>query len=184
MSWTVKEQEKAVSDLQAYIEEVNQAFEVYVNALRSNQNPLAAQAGLEDALRRWRMSIDRLRAKSETLTASEGVLDTMNQLIAGVQEEKKLLAKLESESVTRLDQANSVNPKTTQSPYTNILGLQRTFRASTRDNIMIATIVFAVLAIGIVGFVGYRAVAAAPGEFSPQSYPGRGGARGTVTAPR
>lgn len=177
MSWASQDQEKAVADMMSYIEQTNAAFETYVNALRSNQNPLAAQAGLEDVLRRWRQSIDRLRAKSETLTMSEGVLDSLNQLIATVQEESSLLSKLQSESVTRTDQAASVNPKITQSPYTNILGLQRTFRGSTRTNIMIATIVFSILAIGVVGYVGYRAATAAPGELSPPSYPGRGGAR-------
>lgn len=173
MSWTPQDQELAVAEMVAYITETNLAFETHINALRSGQNPLAAQAALEDVLRRWRLSIDRLRAKSETLTQSEGLLDSLNQLIATVQEESSLLSKLQSEAVTRTDQATSVNPKVVPSPYTNILGLQRTFRQSTRNNILIATIVFAVLAIGIAGYAGFRAFTAG----SPPSYPGRGGAR-------
>lgn len=179
MSWTAQDQEAAIAELMMYITEVNAGFEAYINGLQSGQ-PAQTLAALEDVLRRWRQSIQKLRTRSDTLIMSEGVIDALNQIVATVQDEKALLAKLRSESVTRTDQAGSVNPKTTPSPYTNILGLQRTFRSSTRQNIMIATIVFAVVAIGLVGFLGYQA---AVGGLGQPSYPGTstmtGGARGS-----
>lgn len=179
MSWSAQDQEAAIVEMIMYIEQTNAAFEAYVNGLQSGQ-PQQTLAALEDVLRRWRQSIQKLRVQTDTLIMSEGVIDALNQIVATVEDEKALLTKLRSESVTRTDQAVSVNPKVTPSPYTNILGLQRTFRSSTRQGIMIATIVFAVLAVGLVGYLGYQAVAGGLGE---ASYPGvaRGGARDGIS---
>jgi septal ring factor EnvC (AmiA/AmiB activator) len=176
MSWTQAQQDAAVATMMSHIEETNTAFEAWYNGLQGGQ-PAQTQAALEDVLRRWRASIQQLRATSDTLMASEGELDAMQQMIKEVEDQKSLLAKLQSENGTRVDQAVSVNPKITASPYTNLLFLQRTFRPSTRMGILIATIVFAVLALAVVGFIVYRFVVLG-GDAAPASYPSAQGGGG------
>jgi hypothetical protein len=129
----------------------------YVRAMESWKSAAAAgnsdqgQAQVDDVLRRWRDFAERLQAGS--LTAATGV---MEQLSAGLQEVAELrdtLADLQAQAVTRTEQATSVNPKVTASPYVNILGLQRTFRDSTRQGLLIASIVLGILALGALGFL-------------------------------
>jgi len=52
-----------------------------------------------------------------------------------------------------------VNPKITQSPYVNILGLRRNFRQSTRVGLIVASSIFGALALGMLGYAGYASVA-------------------------
>ncbi len=80
----------------------------------------------------------------------------MERLSASLQEVAELrdtLADLQAQAVTRTEQADSVNPKVTPSPYVNILGLQRTFRDSTRQGLLLASIVIGALALIALGFL-------------------------------
>jgi len=180
MSWSTSDQAAAVAEFQNFTQQTQAAYAAYESGLRSGV-PGTTQAALEDVLRRWRGALQVLRARSDGMVANESTVDNMNQLVASIQEEKAILRKLRSEAVTRGDQASSVNPKVRPSPYVNILGLQRTFRPSTRMNIMIASIVFGVLAVSIAGFMGYRVATGGIAAAMPASYPGssfsRGGAR-------
>lgn len=144
-----------MAQMMQYIAQVNSAFEAWENSLRSGQQN-QSQAALEEVLRQWRASIAQLRGTSDSLMMSEGELDSMGSTIRELTDLQSTLKKLQSENVTRVDQAVSVNPKVTASPYTNILGLQRTFRPSTRTGLLIAAIVFAVAAFGIAAYMGFQ----------------------------
>lgn len=162
MSWTQANQDAAVAQMIEYIEQTNAAFEAWYNSLQSGQQN-QSQAALEEVLRRWRASLAQLRAESDSLMANDGQLEAMGAIVKEVSDLQATLQKLQSESGTRTDQAVSVNPKVTVSPYTNILGLQRTFRSSTRTGLLIAAIVFACLAIGLAGYIIYRLLGPAIG---------------------
>lgn len=139
------------------MQEFNEKYTAWVNNVQAG-NPGQSQAAVEDVLRRWRQYSEELRAQSETVMSNEGVMDALAMLVSQVADEKSTLAKLQSEAVTRTDQADTLNPKTRPSPYTNILGLQRTFRGPTRTGVLIASIVFGVLALAVLGFLTYRVV--------------------------
>jgi hypothetical protein len=53
--------------------------------------------------------------------------------------------------MTRDEQAYSVNPKITNSPYVNILGLRRSFRDTTQTGLIVASTLFGILALGLIG---------------------------------
>lgn len=158
MPWGKANQEAAVAQMMAHIEQTNAAFEAWYNSLQSGQQN-QSQAALEEVLRKWRASLAQLRAESDALMMNEGQLDALGAIVQEVTDLQSTLQKLQSENGTRTDQAVSVNPKVTATPYTNILGLQRTFRSSTRTGLLIAAIVFACLAIGLAGYIIYRLVA-------------------------
>jgi hypothetical protein len=178
MSWTPAQQAAATTTMMNYIAQVNQQFEAWIQALQSGTQD-QSKAALEETLRQWRASIQQLRATSDSLTMSEGELEQLNTLIREVVDLQSVLNKLRSEAGTRADQANSVNPKVRASPYTNLLGLQRTFRPSARTGLLITTIVLAVLALAILGFIVYRVVAkgsaAAPASYVAVGQTGGGG---------
>lgn len=178
MTWTQANQDAAVAQMISYIQQTNAAFEAWYNSLQSGQQN-QSQAALEEVLRQWRASLARLRAESDALMMNEGQLDALGTIVKEVSDLQSTLQKLQSESATRTDQAVSVNPKVVPSPYTNILGLQRTFRSSTRTGLLIATIVFAVLALGLAGYIIYRLVAPllAGGETSSSTMVGGGRGR-------
>lgn len=110
------------------------------------------QLSVEVALNKWRGHITDLLEKSGNVMDHH--VDTIGVLATQVADEKIILQKLRSEAGTRVDQANTVNPKIAGIPATNILGLNRTFRSSTRLLLLIFSIVLGVLAgIGLVYFV-------------------------------
>lgn len=166
MSWSPAKQQAAVEAMMSYIERTNAAFEAWYNSMRSGQQN-QSQAALEEVLRQWRASLAELRATSDSLMMNEGGLDALNTMVREVAELQTTLKRLQSEHGTRVDQAVSVNPKVVPSPYTNILGLQRTFRPSTRTGLLIAAIVFAVLALVVAGYMIYQLVSSARPE-APQ----------------
>lgn len=173
MSWSQAQQDSATQQMLGYIQETNTAFEAWYNSLQSGQQN-QSQAALEEVLRRWRASLAQLRATSDGLMMNEGELDALGAIIREVSDLQSTLQKLQSENGTRTDQAVSVNPKVVPSPYTNILWLNRTFRSSTRTALLIATIVFAVLAFGVAGYIIYRFVTEGFAA-APASYPGQSG---------
>jgi len=182
MPWTEADQAAATTTMNGHIEDVSKKYSAYISAVSGGGTPSAAAnalSALKEAMSEWQTDINLLRTTSDTLASNEQMIDDVNQLVASMSEEKALLKKLRSEAVTRGDQASSVNPKVTASPYTNILGLQRTFKGHTRTNITIAAILFGVLASSTAVFMVYRVATQGLSGAMPASYPGvvRGGAR-------
>lgn len=156
-----KGMQAAAAEARADLVRFNQEFEnnmsAWENGLRSLQNG-QWQAATEDTLRRWRGNVDALKEKSEMLEASDSKLADLERLVGTIAEEKMDLDNLKGKAATREEQADSLNPKSRPSPYTNILGLGRTFRASTRWTIWILSIVFGLLALGVLGFLIWQIV--------------------------
>jgi hypothetical protein len=75
------------------------------------------------------------------------VIDTIGPLAEQVVEQKEILKKLQGIAGTRDDQVSSLNPKSTPSPYVNMLGLQRTFRPGTRTAILWTGVFFGFLTL-------------------------------------
>ena len=177
MPWTAQQQAEADAEVAAFIIEFDEKWLAWRAAIQSGV-PTAStgQAAVEDVVRRWQQSLAQLKGQSDIIMSNDNTMDELGQLAVQVAEEKNTLRKLRSEAGTRTDQADSVNPKSRASPYTNLLGLDRVFRSSTRFGILIASIVFGVLALGTLGFLIYRIVIS--GEIIPTSYiSSSGGAR-------
>ena len=172
MSWNDQMQKDAEKTRMDYTTEFSDKLGAWINAVKSGVegNGLAA---VEDVLRRWRQSVAQLQSQSDVILSNDNIMEELSTLASQVASEKATLAKLKGEAVTRTDQADSVNPKIRGSPYTNILGLQRQFRSSTRFAILIASIVFGVLALCVLGFLVYRVVQT--GSLSPTGYAQAGG---------
>lgn len=98
-------------------------------------------AAVQEAVRRSQADITKVSEKAATLAESQQTL-------------QDLLAK----QGTRDEQASSVNPKVTQSPYVNILGLRRNFRQNTRVGLIVASVAFGVLALGALGYYITRSI--------------------------
>ena len=90
--------------------------------------------------------------------SDQGVMDMLGAMVAEVEEQKQILESLQSEAGTRGGQADSLNPKVRPSPYTNILGLQRTFRTGTRTGILILSIVIGALSLATLGYLVYNVI--------------------------
>jgi hypothetical protein len=159
--WDAHKQSKAQEDFDRAVAGFEQAMGAWKDALRTGNTTQAtiAEAAVEEVLREWRQYITTLREQVAIASSTDhDGINTLSQRVQDLMEQKSMLAKLQSERVTRDEQATSVNPKTVPSPYTNILGLQRTFRNSTRQGIIIAAIVFGLVALGILGYVIYAMV--------------------------
>ena len=156
MPWTAQQQAEAEQRSAAFRADYVAKLDAWRNLVQSGA-PTAAtgQAALEDVVRRWQQSVTALQAQSDSLMSNESAMDQLGQLANQVAEEKVTLRRLRGEAGTRSDQADSVNPKIRGSPYTNILGLNRTFRDSTRHGILAASIVFGVAALGTLGYLVY-----------------------------
>jgi hypothetical protein len=148
MPWTQEMHVAAQGRLNGLVQEYQAALADWQNGVQSG-NPAQHEANVHDVLRRWRQFTNDLRAQSEAATANQGVMDLLGQLVAEVGDQQQILARLRSEAGTRVDQADSLNPKVRPSPYTNILGLQRTFRDSTRTAIFWVAVVFGALALAV-----------------------------------
>lgn len=159
MPWTEQNQRDAEHGAEGYSTEFNEKWTAWRNAIQAGVPTVASnQAAVEDVVRRWQQSLAALKSQSDAITSNENVMDELGQLAVQVAEEKTLLRKLRSEAGTRIDQADSVNPKVRSSPYTNLLGLNRVFRDSTRFGILMASIVFGILSLGSLGFLVYSVV--------------------------
>lgn len=155
MSWSIERQNAAQQTISEFAQEYQDKMAQWQNAVQGGQST-QGEAAVQDVLRRWRQFTIDLQSQSTAATQNQAVMDILAQLVNDVAEQKKILAELESEAVTRVDQADSLNPKVRNSPYTNILGLQRTFRDSTRTAILIASVIFGVLALGVLSFLIYQ----------------------------
>lgn len=157
MPWTQDMHVAAQARLDGLSQEYQTALTAWQNGVQAG-NPAQYEAQVQDILRRWRQFTNDLRAQSEAATANQGVMDLLGQLVAEVGDQQQTLTRLRSEAGTRADQADSLNPKVRPSPYTNILGLQRTFRESTRTAIFWVAIVFGALALGVLGYLGVNLI--------------------------
>lgn len=174
MRWTESDHRGAEQESEQYAAEFNEKWMAWKNAVQSGA-PTAAnnQAVVEEVVRRWRQNVALLRQKSDDIMSNENLMDDLGQLATQVADEKVTLHRLRGKAVTRGDQADSVNPKVRASPYTNLLGLNRVFRDSTRFSILIASIVFGVLSLGSLGYLVYRITAS--GALVPMGYQQSGG---------
>lgn len=158
MSWTPEKQANANEKMLFFEQEFDTAIMAWVNGIQTN-NPQAFKNQVDETLRKWRAFTENLQMESETVMANQGVMNVLADLVEEMSEQKRILERLKSESITRTDQAASLNPKNTNSPYINILGLQRSFSSSTRTAILIAAIVFGVISLVLLGSVGYYTLA-------------------------
>jgi hypothetical protein len=157
MSWSPDEQAAEQKQFDNFMDEFGKTFGGWRDGIQAG-SPAQGQAATEEVLRRWRKHVEELRARSDQMLAASEQMDSLQGLARQVAEEKAALKELRNEAGTRAGQAGSVNPKVKASPYVNILGLQRTFRQSTRDVLLGLSIAFGVLAIGTLGFLVYQVV--------------------------
>jgi hypothetical protein len=157
MSWTKERQDSAQKQISEFLVEYQNTMDLWKNSVQAGQST-QGEAAVQDVLRRWRQFTTNLQEQSTSATTNQSIMDILGQLVSDVGEQKQILAELESEAITRVDQADSLNPKVRNSPYTNILGLNRTFRESTRMAILIASVVFGVLALATLGFLVYQMI--------------------------
>jgi len=113
----------------------------------------ASRSRVDTSLRNWRSYVNR-----KITSASGNAPDPVSILAARVAEERETLRKLREQQGTGTEQAISLNPKVVPSPYVNILNLRRNFRYNTKVGIIVATVIFGILALGSVGFLVYRIV--------------------------
>lgn len=136
--------ESAAQQSDAFKQQFETEYEAWRNGIQAGQ-PAQYEASVSSILDKWWAFTNQLSGQVES--EQDGTSAVVADLVKELETQKQVLAELQSESITRGDQADSVNPKSKPSPYTNILGLQRTFRESTRSNIFVATLIFAALAL-------------------------------------
>jgi hypothetical protein len=118
----------------------------YPGTTTSGPTQASAITNLQRTLDSWNTAV---RA---SLSKSQADITIVSQKAALLAELNQELKDLKSKQITRDQQAVSVNPKITQSPYVNILGLRRNFRYNTRVGLIVASVTFGVLALGVLGY--------------------------------
>lgn len=163
--WTAQNQAEAEATLANFEEEYRVAYGNWYSLVQSGGSSAQGQAAVEDVLRRWRGALEKLRDQSKITQMGEGTtLDVLHTLVGELNEQKAVLADLQSRYGTATEQASTLNPKVRSSPYTNLLGLDRVFKPSTRLHIIIAAIVFAVLALGALIWLVYGMIVIPAGQ--------------------
>ena len=157
MPWTAEQQATAKEKLTNFETEYTGAISAWQNNVQSGSNG-QYEAQIQDILRRWRQFTSDLQEQSSMALSDQGVMDMLGAMVAEVEEQKQILESLQSEAGTRGGQADSLNPKVRPSPYTNILGLQRTFRTGTRTGILILSIVIGALSLATLGYLVYNVI--------------------------
>jgi hypothetical protein len=158
MPWTQSQQIAVESTAAGFASEYATAVNTWTNAIQAGGGAAVAEARVQDVIQRWEGFVQNLQNSSDIVTSNESAMDKLGQLASQLADDKQTLARLKSEANTRGEQADSVNPKTRPSPYTNILGLQRMFRPSTRHAILVVSIIFGVLSVGLMGYLGYAMI--------------------------
>jgi len=141
----------------AFATEFNERYIAWTNQLQTGSVG-QGQAAVEDTLRRWRQYNAELLAQTDSVLSNNNQITSLADLISQVNEQRSMLAKLQGEASTRTDQANVLNPRIKNSPYTNILGLRRVFRVSTWNWILALSVLFGLLALLALVFLVYRVV--------------------------
>lgn len=156
-TWTSAMHSAAEQELSDFQTEFNTAISQWRSSVAAG-NLEQGQAQVDDVLRRWRGFTERLQTASLMATANGSIMDRLTNRMDEVGELKETLAKMRERAGTRIEQATSVNPKITESPYINILGLQRIFHESTRNTLLALSIVIGILSLVILGFLLYRII--------------------------
>jgi len=117
-----------------------------------------SKAQVDSVLASWRAAVDEGRKVSDAATANSTLIDELARISSQVATERDTLRQLHSKQRTRTDQVKSVNPKITQSPYVNILGLRRNFRHNARVGLIVASSIFGALTFGLLGYASYSAL--------------------------
>jgi len=157
MTWSQAGVDSATAEYTALEKQYNDAMTRWQTDLQVGATTAtASKQAVDRALASWKQYMYQLMDSTQSMTSDTVSADSVSQLAMELGATKAELASLQSKAGTRIDQADSVNPKIRQSPYTNILGLRRMFRPSTRFAIMIASIVFGVLSVATLGFLGYQ----------------------------
>jgi hypothetical protein len=154
-SWSTEQQTAEQQQFDNFMLEFGKTYAGWRDGIQAG-SPAQGQTATEDVLRRWRKHVEELRAQSDQMLAAGELMDTLQVVARQVTDERSTLKKLRGEAGTRGEQADSVNPKVRESPYINILGLQRIFRQSTRDVVLGLSIAFGVLALATLGFLVYK----------------------------
>jgi len=180
MPWTRDNHISAHNDLRRYVNELDSSINAWKASVQATANAdeiLARKNSVNQTLNNLRTLVNSLRARSEELTANGTAIDDIARLAAEVAEEKEKLRRLKEKRGTRVEQAHSVNPKITSSPFVNALWLRRNFRENTRIGLIIASAVFGIVAFGAMGFLVYSMVT--NGAMKPSLYaaPQTGGRR-------
>lgn len=155
MPWTAEDQTRAEAEAASNKGGYIQRLEAWENAVRSGKTFGTEHTALKEHIRLWHQNLEHLKSQSDAIMSNDSVMDDLGQLVTRLAEDKALFDKLTVEAGTRTNQADSVNPKIRPSPYTNILGLNRVFRPSAQFGILIASIVFGILALAILGYIVY-----------------------------
>ena len=162
----------AAAKVEAFVNEFNAAYTAWTNAVQaqSRQSP-AAQAATEDVVHRWRLYNEMLKARSITDMNNASSMSTLENLVAQISEDRITLARLRGEAATRTDQADSLNPRITNSPYTNILG--KMIQPGTWNALLAASVLFGALTLVLTGLLIWAMVRSGQGaKFSlPQVSP-------------
>lgn len=179
ITWTDTDEQQARAQLEQLQTDYNTAYSQWQGALASGSSDVSVatlKLRVQQSLEKWRAFVEQLRGRSDAIVANEGTMNRLFALVTEAKDQEDILDSLRGEAVTRADQAYTVNPKTRQTPYSNILGLRRVFRESTRSLIFYLSIVFAVLAVAVIGYVAY-AIYSAGGTVVESAYRGVGGGR-------
>jgi hypothetical protein len=179
MTWSDSDEQAARTQLAGLEADYDAAWAKWQGALASGSSDVSVatlKLYVQQSLEKWRAYVERLRGRSDAIVANEGTMNRLFALVGEAKDQEGVLDSLRGEAVTRADQAYTVNPKTRQTPYSNILGLRRIFRENTRSMIFYLSILFAVLAIATVGYLAY-AVYSASGVVVESAYRGVGGSR-------
>ena len=142
--WTATNQAEALQQANNFKTEYQNAMEAWVNSIQANPANInaAVPGALTDVLQRWNQFVSILQSNSDSILSDENTMETSFGLLSTLADKKRELASLRNKAITRADQADSVNPKIRSSPYTNLFGLHRVFRDSTRQSLLITSIVF------------------------------------------
>ena len=164
MTWTPAQQTEAEATNTTLKTEFSKRWAAWNDAINAGQIDTSVQkAAAQDALTRWQANMNSLQNISEQLIGNDSSTSRISALATQIAEEKATLNKLLSESGTRSNQSESVNPKIKSIPATNMLGLNRVFRSSTRLYLIILSILFGLLAVtaliyfvsasGVIGYI-------------------------------
>ena len=181
MSWTREHQEEKRARLIELNNSVTSNIEAWKSSVQTAMGNIEAgdvtskKLAVDGSMRQFREFVNYLRTQTDQVTANGTTIDEIARLAAEVAEEKENLRRLKEKYGTRSEQAQSVNPKVTQSPFVNALWLRRNFREDTRVGLIMASIVFGILAFGSMGFLIYSIVTG--GIMKPSLYTAQQGGR-------
>ena len=143
-NWSQGQQLEAEAGMMAIALKFGAAYETL---LHNPPSPEWKQPVL-NTLAEWRSFNENLSTVLHEQDSS--VIDTIGPLAEQVVEQKQILQELKTVAGTRDNQVSSLNPKSTPSPYVNLLGLQRTFRPGTRTAILWVGVFFGFLTLCVI----------------------------------